>query len=83
MSDSPSSYITSNSSSTRFLRDNEISQYLTNDKMFIYESGSKGKSIIINENSKSTLRGSEATREVDIKEEKEEECCQEIINVVR
>ena len=36
--------------------------------------GQKGKSIIINEDSKSTPRGSEAMREVDIKEEEEEEC---------
>ncbi|CAG8656193.1 14184_t:CDS:2 [Funneliformis mosseae] len=31
---------------------------------------------------KSTTIGSEATREVDIKEEEEEKYCQEIINVV-
>ncbi|CAI2179711.1 10845_t:CDS:2 [Funneliformis geosporum] len=42
----------------------------------------KGKSIIINEDTKSTPRGSEFTRDGNIKEEEEEDCCQEIINVV-
>ncbi|CAG8715826.1 7687_t:CDS:2 [Funneliformis caledonium] len=58
MSDSPSPYIASNSSSTRFLRDDEISQHSS----ITIEPARK--SIIINEDSKSTSRGSEATREV-------------------
>ncbi|CAG8669599.1 1921_t:CDS:2 [Funneliformis caledonium] len=62
-----------------FLRDDEISQHLVLRRA---STSTIAQSIIINENSKSTPIGSEATREVDIKEEEEEKYCQEIINVV-
>ncbi|CAG8514788.1 11351_t:CDS:2 [Funneliformis mosseae] len=52
-----------------FLRDDEISQH--SSIRIEPESGSKDKSIIINEDTKSTPRGREATREGDINEEEE------------